>query len=576
MTKRAIFLPRYPLPAWLPWGGGLLAALILAFFLAWISNGNATNFSAGPEGFAGWGSFFAALIISGLIMAGVWSALQASEPAHLPAWLGLALALAFLLRLGAGVLWATLLPKYGFEGEGENAGYVMADAYERDQTAWELASSDKPLLRAFQGGFRKADQYGGLLFTSALVYRYLGSDVHQPLLMVVFSACVSALGILMTWGLARRAWGDKTIAAAAALGLCVYPEAVLLGSSQMREAFTLTFTSAAFYGLVRFAQKRSWTSLAWILLPILFYLIFSPPFTVWLLAMLALAALGLGRILLRSGVHHSWRFWALVGGVTLLVLAGAWISLMQFSPEGMTNPIQVLDWWLRKSADLQATRTEAASGWLQKIFDNAPDWLETPILIGYGIAQPFLPAAVMHRSASAVWWLIGIWRALGWNILLVLLAYASLRALFHNGRHAFTRILVPILWLGILVAAFRAGGDQWDNSRYRATFAGLQLALVSWAMVEQRREPDPWLRRALVSGGLMVAWFVPWYLRRYTGFSWYITDVFRTLALGLASAALFNIWDWARVHGRREPHQPPETNSSLSDQQGRGDLENRE
>jgi hypothetical protein len=38
----------------------------------------------------------------------------------------------------------------------------MSDAYTRDRTAWDLAISEKPLLRAFQGTFRKADQYGGL------------------------------------------------------------------------------------------------------------------------------------------------------------------------------------------------------------------------------------------------------------------------------------------------------------------------------------------------------------------------------------------------------------------------------
>lgn len=577
MTKRMISFPRTPLPGWLPLGSSLLllavsllAALILAFFLAWVSNGYATGFSTGPEGFVGWSSFLAALLLAGVLMAAVWAALQSSESQNsalragekstLPAWLGWVLVLAFLVRLGAGALWSTALPKYGFEGEVENAGYVMADAYERDQAAWELAQSDKPLLRAFQGAFRKADQYGGLLYLSAWVYRYMGAPVHQPLLMIVFAAAVSALGVLVAWGLARRAWGDPTIAKVAAIGLAFYPEAVLLGSSQMREAFTLTFTSAAFYGLLRFAQTRSWSSLTWVLLPVLIYLSFSPPFTAWLLAMLVLAALGLGRkLVLRRGVHHSWRFWVLVTGIVVLVLGGAWISLMQFAPEGRTNPIQVVDWWLRKSADLQATRTEAASGWLQKIFDNTPDWLESPILIGYGIAQPFLPAAVMHRSESPVWWLIGIWRALGWNSLLALLAYSSLRAMFWNGRHAFTRILVPILWLSIFVAAFRAGGDQWDNSRYRATFAGLQVALVCWAVVEQRRQTDPWLRRALVGAGLVLAWFVPWYLRRYTDFPWYITDVFRTLALGLASAALFAIWDWARLQPGtvRERYAPP-------------------
>ena len=56
----------------------------------------------------------------------------------------------------------------------------MADAYERDQAAWDLGHSGKPLLKAFEGNYRKADQYGGLLFLSAVVYRFLGGTPSIP------------------------------------------------------------------------------------------------------------------------------------------------------------------------------------------------------------------------------------------------------------------------------------------------------------------------------------------------------------------------------------------------------------
>jgi hypothetical protein len=91
----------------------------------------------------------------------------------------------------------------------------MADASDRDQTAWQLASSEKPLFRAFQGGFRRVDQYGGLLYMSALTYRYLGGETHQPLVMVVITASFSALGVLFLWAFAKRAW-DERIATLAA------------------------------------------------------------------------------------------------------------------------------------------------------------------------------------------------------------------------------------------------------------------------------------------------------------------------------------------------------------------------
>jgi hypothetical protein len=104
-----------------------------------------------------------------------------------------------------------------------------------------------------------------------------------------------------------------------------------------------------------------------------------------------------------------------------------------------------------------------------------------------------------------------------------------------------------IIWLVILIAAFRGGSDMWDNPRYRATFSGLQAALVAWLWVEQRKSPDPWLRRALIGITSIFAWFLPWYLQRYYSIGWPITDPFRTLGLGICTGLLLIFWDWART-----------------------------
>jgi hypothetical protein len=65
--------------------------------------------------------------------------------------------------------------------------------------------------------------------------------------------------------------------------------------------------------------------------------------------------------------------------------------------------------------------------------------------------------------------------------------------------------------------------------------------------MEQRRTGDPWLRRALISAAALIAWFLPWYLRRYTAFTWPVVDLFKTIGLGVVSAVLLNLWDWART-----------------------------
>ena len=138
--------------------------------------------------------------------------------------------------------------------------------------------------------------------------------------------------------------------------------------------------------------------------------------------------------------------------------------------------------------------------------------------------------------------------------MLVFLIYAPLRALRRVDVHGEDgtenlRLLLGIslvVWLGILVASYRGGGDQWDNPRYREAFAVLQVALAAWALAAQRVRHDPWLRRALVGAVLILAWFLPWYLRRYIYLPWEVVDLFKTLGLGIATAVLYWVWDWAR------------------------------
>ena len=211
----------------------------------------------------------------------------------------------------------------------------------------------------------------------------------------------------------------------------------------------------------------------------------------------------------------------------------------------------MLSWWFRKSGQFQAYITKHTSGWLQKIFKTSPEWIHLPILLGYGVVQPFLPAAIIVGSHSLIWRMISLWRSIGWTLMLVLLVYASFLALLKNN-NKFTKNLCLIVWIVILIASFRGGGDMWDNPRYRATAAGLQAALVGWALVEHLRAKDPWLRRALIGVAAIFAWFLPWYLRRYTPITWPVVDLFKTLGLGFATAILLVVWDFVRNFSEKE------------------------
>jgi hypothetical protein len=511
--------------------GGLWA---LAAGLSWVSLGS----------LAGFVPFAALLGLGALGLGGVWRLMGRSHPGGLPASLARLLLLAVLLRLGTAVVWDVTLPRWGHGTPVEQAGYVMTDAHDRDRAAWKLADSGRPLLEAFRNQ-RAVDQYGGLLFLSAWIYRYLGGPVHLPLQMALVSACLSALAVLFTWGLAERAWGAATAWRAAWI-VALLPEAVLLGSSQLREMLTLPLTTAAFYGLTRFELDHAPSGLRWLLAALALMLPFSPPYAGLVLLLLAIFALATrGRLFRRESLKWR-RFWLVIAALIVLATVGVWVAWRQSAPAGISNPVQLIGWWLAKSADWQGYLSVQASGWLQKIFRSSPTWLHLPLLTGYGVLQPFLPAALVAHSQAPIWTAILIWRAVGWTALLALLLYAPLRAL-QRPRDRFAGALALVVWLGIVLAAVRGGGDQWDNPRYRATFIGLQAALAAWAWTAQLARPDPWLRRALGALAWVLAWFLPWYLRRYTGFAWPVIDLFKTIGLGVACAALFWIWDVVRA-----------------------------
>jgi Dolichyl-phosphate-mannose-protein mannosyltransferase len=512
---------------------GLVAVMLvsLAFGLAWIS--------AGFDSTDSWSPFLGVLVIAaGLLWLG-WKTIQSDKQLSVPGWLAWLMVGAALLRLIAGMVWFVALPRWGYDSPVEQAGYVMSDAATRDQGAWRLSQSGKPLWTAFQD-YPQYDQYGGLLFLSALLYRYLGVSSHYSLLIIVLTASFSALSVIFTWAFVRRLWSERT-AAVAAWMVALFPEAVLLGSSHMREAFIITLAAAAFYGLVRFWQDRTWQGIAWVLAALVLSIPFSSAFTALLLIMLLILGLAFdnGRLL-----HSRW-LWIAMACLAVAVLLGLWLSWKRFAPPGITDPLSLIGWWLQQTARWQAVFVRRASEMIRRVLNVTPEWIHSFLLIGVGVAQPFLPAALVD-DAALIWRGIAIWRAVGWTLLLPLLIVAPLAAFTRKDRRAILLVLCLLVWWGILLAAFRSGGDLWDNPRYRVTFLAPQVALAAWVLTEQWKQPDPWLRRVVISFLLIMGWFLPWYLARYTGLDWPEVGVFKTLGLGLASAVLYLFWELTR------------------------------
>jgi len=207
----------------------------------------------------------------------------------------------------------------------------------------------------------------------------------------------------------------------------------------------------------------------------------------------------------------------------------------------------IADSWLVQSAAWQVYVSENSSGWVARQFERMPLLAQVPFLVVYGLVRPLLPAA-LAAGGPTVWMVIGVWRAIGWTAVLALLVYATYLALRTRVWLGLPGVWLLANWAVSIIASYRGGGDLWDNPRYRSAFASVQVLLAAWAWVQQRETKDPWLRRSLVSTLILCAWFVPWYLRRYVGLEWWpIVDLYQLVGVGLASCALYILWDWLRA-----------------------------
>lgn len=507
---------------------GLLgsALLLTSIILSLVSNKFAST--------DGWVSYLILLTLVGVILYSCWILVKNDQHLSFPKWLSWLIFFALFLRLFAGVLWNAGLPEWGYGSPVEQAGYIMSDAHARDTSAWDLAISDQPLVFAF-GKFRNVDQYGGMLFLSALIYRFIGGPYHQPLQVIILTAAISSLAVLFTWAFAYRLLNGK-VAVIAACIVAIFPDAVILASSQMREAFLMTFVASAVYGLVRYVQDRATSALVWIFISLLLMLPFSPPIAGVFLVMFVILAISMDG----WAAFKQPRFWLIVGGTALVALIGIWLAWERIAPDGINNPFALFGWWVRESARWQAYFVKRSSPLIRRIINTTPDWVNTPILLGYGILQPFLPGALLDQGLP-IWKGIAIWRAVGWTLLLPFLIVAPFVLGSEKSKKKLAIGLITVVWMGILIAALRSGGDLWDNPRYRVVFISLQAVLAAWVWVVQRSNKNPWVYRAIMGLGIILVWFIPWYLQRSGLINWPIDNVFVTLAFGLITVIILFI-----------------------------------
>lgn len=450
---------------------------------------------------------------------------------------------ALMLRLFLGAAAQIVLPVHGYDNEAHNAGFVYRDAFTYDRQAYELAASDEPLWRAFDRSSGIEEQYGGLTLTLSLAYRLLSPEAHRRLLTVLLAALVSVLGIGLAWRGMRLAWGEG-VANAAGWFLALYPEAILTGSAPLREPFVFFFAALFFFSLMRLRERGS---VAWIGLAssALGLFLFSPP--------------AAGSFLLVSGIwlwltgrghrlHWGWLIALLTASLAAFLAFGFLAGSSLQAPAG---PLANLLTWLQYAARWGLYELKRTSDGLQPLFDVLPEGLHLPLVTAFGVAQPFLPAALTNLSLWPVTF-INIFRSLGWYLLLPFLVFAPFlwRKLPKEERSAWGWLCLAV-WVWILMASFRGGGDQWDNPRYRLILFLFQAVLAGQVWVRWRAGEAPWLGRllAIELWGLLV--FLYFYLGRYS--NWNLPRLSLPLAAGLALAgtAFILATGWMQIRRKR-------------------------
>ncbi|MCP4142803.1 MAG: hypothetical protein GY755_21385 [Chloroflexi bacterium] len=420
------------------------------------------------------------------------------------------LALALLLRLVSAIALHVFLPINGYpDSEQQQAGYVFYDAFRRDTAAYDLAQSDAPIISAFSQKDH-TDQYGGLLAFSAGAYRYLSPDAHRPLLIALFSAFAATLGIPFFWMAAKELGGNKLTNIATWI-FALYPESILMGSSQMREPFLISFVAISLWTLLSW-QKDKENRAAQIGLGIAFVgmLLISPA-----IAIITLVFLGVFIFIQNEKSTISPK--QIVIALSLLLLSIFLLSSALGTTKLNSNsPLGIIVEWTQRAITWDIYQLERGSGWVQKLFEEMPTAIHIPFVTAYGLTQPVLPAAIIEPS-TLIWRVLGILRAAGWYALAPFLLYGLFTLPKQDSplaRRVWTWFGLGS-WFWIILASLRAGGDQWDNPRYRVIFIALQALFAAQAWIMHQKRRDAWLPRLLAVEVIFLAFFTQWYASRY-------------------------------------------------------------
>ena len=399
----------------------------------------------------------------------------------------------FLLRVAVGIALFLLLPVFGYDEEPPQAGYLYLDAYHRDTDAWQIASSDIPIFAGFADEFT-SDQYGGMLTLSAVIYRLLSPDAHRPIMILLFTAFISSLGIPFYWQVIQQKFNPK-IAYLATWIVALYPESIVLGGSQMREPLIIGLCGILLWGL----EYRKSDQRAGQLILIGSFVVLTVISTRYAVAILFLLLL------------WSWADLAARKDTKKQkILAYLFPALIAIIGIGIS-------WnWLVDTSRWDLYLMESSSGRVQYELENFGGRFRIPFLATYGLLQPVLPASIAYPGIL-IMRVIAIFRSLGWYLIAPLLLlvpfFTSKEENKQTRRILITSTIFVFFW--ILLSSLRAGGDQWDNPRYRTAILPWIALIVSWTFIYLKERKSPWIKRIYLVLTVFCLFFLQWYLSRY-------------------------------------------------------------
>ncbi len=407
--------------------------------------------------------------------------------------------ISLFLRLGLGLITTENLIDWGYDQEPYQSGYLFKDAYSRDNQAWDLAISDQPIWAAFSNDFF-TDQYGGLLALSSLIYHLFTPDAHFQMNIIFFVTMINVIGILFLASGLREKNKDIGLSSSSKIIILIfsfYPDAILFSASQMREPILLGLSACLFW-IIHKQKIKKWNRFALFSLFSIFILLISLKIGIFIIFSFLIWML-----------FQPYRKQIKVLNSKIIILPVVVIVL--FALFFSYN-------WILEAGKWDALLLERNSGFVQYIVSIIGTRYRLLFASIYGLFQPVLPAALIEPS-KLFWKILNSLRALGWYLMLPIFVYGIVY--FFREKEKIKKFEYLVIWslsvFWIMLSSIRAGGDMWDNPRYRLGFLVFIAYIIGVAFYQGWKTKDHWLTRFFIAELVFVLFFLQWYISRYTG-----------------------------------------------------------